>query len=113
MDVTYGINDKFDIYSLSEKALTIEFGQEISDDLLQKITKFDQLIRNYPFAGFFTTVPAYATLSIYFDPVKVIQSDLPGNDCFEKISNYLHQLNSINEETGCSSRHSYYSGMLW
>jgi inhibitor of KinA len=38
-------------------------------------------------------VPAYTTLSIFFDPVKVIQlQELPGKDCFEKVSGYLLSL---------------------
>jgi inhibitor of KinA len=85
-------NNWFDIYSLSEKAITIEFGGNISEDLLQKITSFNQLVHQYPFAGFCTTVPAYTTLSIFFDPIKVSQSELFGATCFEKVSNYVNEL---------------------
>jgi inhibitor of KinA len=89
--------NQFDIYSLSEHAITIEFGSEISEYLLQQITGFDRLVHHYQFTGFTTTVPAYTTLSVFFDPLQVISSGLPGDDCFEKISNYLNQLKGKQE----------------
>ena len=82
----------FKIYPLSEQAITIEFGEEISEDLLQQVSSFDQLVKQYPFNGFISTVPAYATLTIYFDPLLVIQSSLRGSNCLEKVSAYLKNL---------------------
>src|ERR1700709_1421269 len=93
MQATSQFNHQLKIYSLSEQAVIIEFGHEISEELLQLITNFQQLISQNPFPGFYTAVPAYTTLSVFFDPVKVIQSnELPGGDCFEKVSGYLLRL---------------------
>jgi inhibitor of KinA len=92
-------NKVFTAYYLSEHALTLEFGHEISEDLLQKITSFNTLINQKPFMGFCTSVPAYGTISVFYDPIKVIQAiDLPGIDCYEKVSNYLQQLNSSDSD---------------
>lgn len=92
-------NKVFTAYYLSEHALTLEFGHEISEDLLQKITSFNDLINQKPFTGFCTSVPAYGTISVFYDPIQVIQADdLPGIDCYEKVSNYLHQLNNNDSE---------------
>lgn len=82
----------FNVYALSEQAITIEFGREINEDVLQKVTAFNQFITQNPFPGFCTTVPAYTTLTVYFDPLQVIQSGLPGTDCFDKVSAYLTSL---------------------
>ncbi|NCD69043.1 5-oxoprolinase subunit PxpB [Mucilaginibacter agri] len=84
----------FGIYSLSEQSVTLEFGHEISEELHHQISSFDRLIHSNTFAGFKTTVPAYSTLSIFYDILEVSQSDMPGEDCFTKVSNYLHQLQS-------------------
>ncbi len=93
MQIQSAYNDQFQIYYLSEQAVTLEFGHDINEDLLKKITQFNALIHQNPFPGFCTTVPAYATLSIFFDPLQVIKSaDLPGKDCFEKVSFYLQKL---------------------
>jgi inhibitor of KinA len=91
-------NKVFTAYYLSEHALTLEFGHEISEDLLQKITNFNTLINQKPFTGFRTSVPAYGTISVFYDPIQVIQADdLPGVDCYEKVSNYLNQLSDDSE----------------
>lgn len=87
------VDNSFTIYYLSEQAITIEFGHEINEDLLLQINRFDDLIKQKPFPGFRTTVPAYTTLSIFFDPLLVIKSlNLPGRDCFEKVSGYIRRL---------------------
>jgi inhibitor of KinA len=89
------IKPGFSIYYLSEHAITIEFGHEITDDMLRQVSKFNTLINQQPFTGFLTSVPAYSTLSVFYDPIQVIKAtDLPGTDCFDKVSTYLNQLTS-------------------
>lgn len=83
----------FKIYYLSETAVTVEFGQQIAGNLLNAVNSLNNLLYGRPFPGFRTTVPAYATLTVFYDPVLVIKSDLPGADCFEKVSAYLTDLN--------------------
>jgi len=83
----------FSIYYLSEQAVTIGFGQEIAPYLLNAVGGFNNLLHQQPFPGFCTTVPAYATLTVFFDPLIVVQSAIPGADCFEKVSAYLNSLN--------------------
>lgn len=104
MKSVFPANPPLPIYSLSEQAVTIEFGQEISGDILELITGFDQTLRQNPFPGFIASVPAYTTLSVFFDPVRVIQSDeLPGRDCFEKVCSCLSLLYEKRENTNAPS----------
>lgn len=84
----------FSIYYLSEQALTLEFGNEITPHLLDAVSAFNHLLHRQPFAGFETTIPAYATLTVLYDPLAVAKSDLPGKTCFEKVSAYLLGLNN-------------------
>jgi len=86
------------IYGLSEKSVTINFGTAIDNDLLRLITDFNQLLLQNPFSGFITTVPAYTTLTVFFDPLGVMLSDLPGEVCFEKVSAHLHKIAQIKRE---------------
>jgi inhibitor of KinA len=81
------------IYPISEKAVTIAFGDSISEALMHRINNFDKLIHERPFEGLQTTVPAYCTLSVFFDPLQVLKSTMPGKTCREKVSHYLEQLN--------------------
>ena len=104
MKSLFPANPKLPVYSLSEQAVTIEFGREIDENLLELITGFDQLLTQNPFPGFVASVPAYTTLSAFFDPVRVSQSDdLPGRDCFEKVSGYLSQLYEKQENTNATT----------
>lgn len=80
------------IYSLSEKAITLQFGNTISADLLTQVTTVNLLIFQQPFPGFISTVPAYSTLTIYFDPLQVFKSNLDGLRCFQKVKNYILSL---------------------
>jgi len=81
------------IYQISENAVTIEFGVAIDDALLLRINAFDQLLKKSPFPGMRSTVPGYATLSIFFDPLQVLNNEgLPGKTCYQKVSNYLQGL---------------------
>lgn len=89
------IIQNFEIYSLNEHAVTVHFGNEISDVLAQEIRYFNQVLYQNAFIGFKTTVPAYATLTVFFDPLMVFFSDLPGSNNFDKVSSYLIQLNTL------------------
>jgi len=86
------VKSVFNIYALSERAITIEFGHVIDEGLLQLVNNFNSLVNLHPFPGFYTTVPAYATLTVFFNPLLVSQSYLPGKGCFEKVAGYLTQL---------------------
>lgn len=86
------------IYGLSEKSVTITFGTEIDNDLLDHITDFNHLLLENSFSGLITTVPAYTNLTVFYDPLIVMLSDLPGEVCFEKVSAHLNKIAAIEKE---------------
>jgi inhibitor of KinA len=57
------------IYRLSERALTIEWPAGISRATSAKVLHTDRRIREKPFGGWIENVPAYHTLTVYYDPV--------------------------------------------
>jgi inhibitor of KinA len=83
------------LYPVSENALTIEFGNSIEEGLMAQVSAFDRLLKENPFPGLYQTVPAYATLTVFFDPVTVInQNQLPGKTCYDKVCEYLRLLSA-------------------
>lgn len=92
MSNTAAAAQTFSVYYLSEQAITIEFGREIAPHLLDAVSAFNILLHEQPFPGFETTIPAYATLTVLFDPFVVHGSGLAGKTCFEKVSGYLRGL---------------------
>ncbi|MCJ8211820.1 5-oxoprolinase subunit PxpB [Mucilaginibacter sp. RS28] len=81
------------IYPLSEKAVSIAFGQTISEQNLRDIALLNKLIEQQPLPGLLSTVPAYATLTLFYEPgtVKALHS-LKGETCAEKIKTYIDGL---------------------
>jgi inhibitor of KinA len=86
------------IYALNEESVTVKFGEEINGSLAMQISIFNHSLRQQPFPGFLTTVPAYTTIRIVYNPLVVIHSLLPGNNCYEKVSNYLQSLVVLPDE---------------
>ncbi|GGH06373.1 5-oxoprolinase subunit PxpB [Pedobacter zeae] len=94
----FGTNIPIKIYGLSEKSVTIIFGTTIENDLLDLITDFNRVLLRNPFSGLITTVPAYTTLTVFFDPLTVMLSDLPGVSGFEKVSAHLNRIAQTERE---------------
>ena len=55
------------IYKIHDQALTIEFSTIISDTSHFKVMQLHALINEHPFNGFIESVPAYSSLTIYFN----------------------------------------------
>ncbi len=55
------------IYEIHDQALTIEFSTIINDASHFKVMQLHALINEHPFNGFIESVPAYSSLTIYFN----------------------------------------------
>ncbi len=55
------------IYPLGPGAVTVEFGRRISEELNEKVRRLDRRFERKPFPGLIEIVPAYASLTIFFD----------------------------------------------
>lgn len=55
------------IFPLGESALTVSFGNEISPQTNVKVLNLARRIQTNPFAGFIETLPAYSSLTIFYD----------------------------------------------
>lgn len=72
-------------FPLGDSALTIEFGTTISESLNQRAIDAARTIEDIRFPGFVETVPAYASVSVFYDPVAVRRA-FPGSySCFEAV----------------------------
>ena len=90
------------IYEIHDQALTIEFATFISEGSHMKVMHLHTLINEHPFNGFIESVPAYGSITIYFD--KGISSEevkLYVTDILEK---HLRSNSSI-ETASSSNKH--------
>jgi len=93
------------VYPISEGAVTIEFGKTIDEDILNRVNAFDRLLQQNGLPGMYQTVPAYASLTVFFDLQTLLDAPLPGKTGFDKARAYLLGMNeqvSEFEEAGQS-----------
>lgn len=73
----------FKIYPLGDSALTIEFGNIIDEAInKQVLARFYDLQQN-PLPAMIETIPAYATLTIFYDLFKIKQKFNPAGSAYE------------------------------
>lgn len=95
------IND-IHFFQISENAITLEFGDDINEETLGRITGLNQCIKRDPFAGLLSTIPAYTTLTLYFNSVVLMKDrNLKGGTTLDKLSRYIK---SINVETNSDQK---------
>jgi inhibitor of KinA len=79
---TYKLIDKkvlsvsFEIVPIGDCAITITFGNKIDENIHQQINQFLHLLRSKKFVGIHEYVPAYTSVSIFYDPVVLSYSQL-------------------------------------
>jgi inhibitor of KinA len=86
----------YTIYRLGDSALTIDFGNIINADLNKKVISiYRHLIQQLP-PGITDLVPAYSSLTVFYDPV-TLKKTTPGDQTvFDRVKNEL--LPFLNEE---------------
>ncbi|MCL4515011.1 MAG: 5-oxoprolinase subunit PxpB [Firmicutes bacterium] len=52
-----------------DRALIVEFADEISEEVSQMVRRFSLALARYPLPGVLETVPTYRSLVVYFDPL--------------------------------------------
>jgi inhibitor of KinA len=68
----------YQLFSLGDSAMTLDFGNRIHEGLNLEVMTRCQQFRHQQFPGFIEAVPAYSSLTVYYDPV-FIRKLLPGS----------------------------------
>lgn len=81
-------------FQISENAISLEFGGDINEKTLKRISTLNYCIKQKPFAGLLSTIPAYTTLTLYFNPVELMDGGkAKGLTALDKISAYINAIN--------------------
>jgi inhibitor of KinA len=90
------------IFPLGDSALTVSFGNEISPELNKQVLTLSNFIEQNPFKGFTETVPAYSSISIFYDVYEVRKEFSDFETTFEAVKKFtekaLQNLSEIPEE---------------
>lgn len=80
------------IYPLSETALCIEWGNTINELINQQVIYLNRILNKDPFTGFIESVPAYASLTVYYQAELLAEiGDHPFLFVKRYIENLLHR----------------------
>lgn len=80
----------FKLFPLGDAALVVQFGDEISPEVHRMVAAFAQYLNSQSFPGFIESVPAYCTLTVYYDPLKV--GEMENATPYEQVRQYLYRL---------------------
>jgi inhibitor of KinA len=78
------------LYPLGDAAVVLEFGQAIAPATHQLIRAFAQVLAQHPPPGLREVVPAFTTLTVYYDPLVLFA--LGETSPYEQITSELQQL---------------------
>ncbi len=76
------------IFPLGESGLTIDFGNEISVRLHNRVLKLANFFAENSFAGFEEIVPAYSSLTIFYDVLTVRKNYQEFSTAFEAVKSF-------------------------
>ncbi|GAB3859242.1 5-oxoprolinase subunit B [Hymenobacter terrigena] len=85
------------LYPMGDAAVVLEFGDRISPATHRAIAGFSARLARQPFAGLREVVPAFTTLTVYYDPYLVSE-----NGCYapyERVAAQLQDLLAAAEES--------------
>ncbi len=80
--------EKPKIFPLGDSELTIEFGNEISARVNNRVLKLANFFKKNSFAGFVEIVPAYSSLTIFYDVLKVRKNFPEFATAFEAVKSF-------------------------
>jgi len=63
--------NSFRVFPLGDSALTLDLGGKISDSLNKKAIALSDHFESHPFPGFIESVPAYSSVTVFFDLLAV------------------------------------------
>lgn len=94
----------YQLYPLGDAAVVLQFGDTIDQQTLQKISSLATYILKKPFTGFIELVPAYTTLTVYYNPW--ILSEKGQHNPYQKVVTLLQKMviKAPAQTTGSGSR---------
>lgn len=100
----FNLIEDLQIRPLGDSALVIQIGEGINEMIHNKVKSIMRLIENHPFVGLIETVPAYNSVTVYYNPVDVYFANKEKEDeiPYEIVKSILLSLlnNSLSVEKG-------------
>ncbi len=85
------INPSYTIFPLGDSAILIDFGNELNESINKKILAIFRKLKNENITGVLDVVPAYSSLTIHYDVMKII-GKARGKAVFDIITDQLKKI---------------------
>ncbi len=85
----------YQLFPLGDSAITVDYGNRIDEALNREVLARYQQIRHQQFPGFMEAVPAYGSLTIYYDPVFIRKLLPEGATAFDYIRERVTEMMRI------------------
>src|SRR6185503_12373802 len=79
------------IFPISDSALTIDFGNVINETINSTVLSLFRDFQNNPQDGFIETIPAYSSLTVYYDVFQLSKSIPQDRTVYEWVSSVLEE----------------------
>ncbi|MCS6874170.1 MAG: 5-oxoprolinase subunit PxpB [Acidobacteriota bacterium] len=87
------------ILPLNENALLVDFGQVISEELNDRVLSIARFFEEKSFSGIEEVCPAYSSVAIFYQPMKIRQNFPESKNAFEAVKSLVEQaLSSENRQ---------------
>lgn len=92
------------IFPLGDAALTVDFGNSISEAVNKKVVSLFKELQNSPLPGMIEAVPAYSSLTVFYDILSLRKKVPPEKTVFEwmkkKVDTFLQHPAGFTDEGG-------------
>ena len=83
---------KYKIYPLGENALTVDFGNRISAEANDLVITLSKTIKNNKFKGFREILPAYSSLTVFYDVAEILSFYGNRKTAFQTVEKFTESL---------------------
>ncbi len=84
-------NPTYSIFPLGDNAILIDFGNELNESINQKLLEIFRKIKNQNMPGVLDVVPAYSSLTIHYDVMKIFEK-AGGKTVFDIITDQVKKI---------------------
>lgn len=78
------------LYPLGDAAVVVHFGDDISEQTHRQVRAFSAYLQQHPFNGLIEYVPAYTTVTVYYDPWVI--SEKGQLNPYTKVTGFLQRM---------------------
>jgi inhibitor of KinA len=68
----------FELFPLGDRAMIVQFGERIEQETNQKVKALSAYLDSNPFPGMVEYVPAFTTVTVFYDPFEMMTQNLYG-----------------------------------